>query len=178
MEHSFFSIPQIFGYLTFVCGMVTFLQKNDRHFKYLLTLQNTLYGVHFFLMGNPAAVAGMVLSILRNVLSLRTRSLWVAVLLLVLNVLVGCWVVTSWWYALPLLAAAVATLSMFRLQGAAMRVGMLCATLLWDANNILTGSIGGTAMETTLAVISIVTIVRIRRDARQAGGQVPVRGEA
>lgn len=178
MEHSFFSIPQIFGYLTFACGMVTFLQKNDRHFKYFLTLQNTLYGIHFFLMGNPAAVAGMVLSILRNLLSLRTRSFRVAVLLLVLNVLAGCWVVTSWWYVLPLLAAAVATLSMFRLKGAPMRLGMLCATLLWDVNNILTGSIGGTAMETTLAVISIVTIVRIRRDARLTGSQAAARESA
>lgn len=166
MTHSAFSLPQLFGYITFVCGMVTFLQKRDQHFKLWLTLQNTLYGIHFFLMGNPAAVAGMVLSVLRNTLSMRTRSLWVAFVLLVANILIGCWVVHAWWNVLPLLAAAVATLSMFRLKGVPMRIGMLITTLLWDANNILTGSIGGVAMESTIAILSVITIYRIYRDSR------------
>lgn len=166
MNHSVFSLPQLFGYITFVCGMVTFLQKRDKHFKLWLTLQNALYGIHFFLMGNPAAVAGMVLSILRNTLSMRTRSLWVAFALVAASILIGCWVVHVWWNVLPLLAAAVATLSMFRLKGVPMRFGMLITTLLWDANNILTGSIGGVAMETTIAVISVITIYRIYRDVQ------------
>ncbi len=171
MTHSLFSLPQLFGYFTFAVGMVTFLQKHDKHFKLWLTLQNTLYGIHFFLMGNPAAVAGMVLSILRNTLSMRTRSLWVAFALLAGSLLIGCWVVHVWWNVLPLLAAAVATISMFRLKGVGMRIGMLITTLLWDANNILLGSIGGIAMESTIAVISVITIYRIYRDARLAAFQ-------
>lgn len=166
MTHSVFSLAQLFGYITFACGMVTFLQKHDQRFKYWLTLQNTLYGIHFFLMGNPAAVAGMVLSILRNSLSIWTRSLWVAGALIAANILIGCWVVHVWWNVLPLLAAAVATLSMFRLKGVPMRIGMLATTLLWDLNNVLTGSIGGIAMETTIAVISVITIFRIYRESR------------
>ncbi|MBS1211130.1 MAG: YgjV family protein [Proteobacteria bacterium] len=146
-------------------GMVTFSRKHDGHFKLWLTVQNLLYGVHFFLMGNPAAVVSMGLSVARNLLSLRTRALWVALLLLVANLLLGFFVVKSAWNVLPLLAVAIATLSMFRLDGLRLRYGMLLATLLWLANNILTGSIGGTVMECVVAIVSCVTIFRLRRDA-------------
>lgn len=169
MDHSFLSLPQLFGYATFACGMVTFSRKKDGSFKLWLTVQNILYGVHFALMGNPAAVAGMVLSVARNLLSMRTRSFKVAIALLVANTLIGCWVVTSLWHVIPLLATAVATLSMFRLQRLPMRVGMLISTLMWVGNNILTGSIGGTAMECCISVMSIITILRLYRDTLRNG---------
>jgi hypothetical protein len=166
VSHDPFSLPQLFGYASLMLGMVTFSRKHDGHFKLWLTVQNVLYGVHFFLMGNPAAVASMGLSVARNLLSLRTRALWVALLLLVANLLLGFFVVKSAWNVLPLLAVAIATLSMFRLDGLRLRYGMLLATLLWLANNILTGSIGGTVMECVVAIVSCVTIFRLRRDAR------------
>jgi hypothetical protein len=45
-----------------------------------------------------------------------------------------------------------------------MRLGVLCATLLWLVNNILTGSIGGTALELMIATVSGITIFRLYRD--------------
>lgn len=166
LSSDFLSLPQLFGYATFMLGMVTFSRKNDGHFRLWLTAQNLLYAAHFFLMGNPAAMAGMFLSVMRNLLSMRTRALWVALLLLAANVVLGFFVVKSVWNVVPLLAAAVATLSMFRLQGLKLRLGMLTATLLWLLNNILIGSIGGIAMEVVIAIVSCVTIFRLRRDGQ------------
>jgi len=168
VSHDLLSLPQLFGYATFILGMITFSRKHDGHFKLWLTAQNLLYGTHFFLMGNPVAVVSMGLSATRNLLSLRTRALWVACTLIGVNVILGFWVIQSFWNVLPLLAVAVATLSMFRLDGLRLRYGMLVATLLWLVNNILTGSIGGTAMEAVISVVSCVTIFRLRRDAAQA----------
>ena len=51
---------------------------------------------------------------------------------------------------------------------AVLRCGMLAATLLWLANNILTGSIGGTAMEIMITAVSCVTIWRLWRERRRA----------
>lgn len=166
MSPDFFSVAQMFGHATFLLGMVSFSRKSDAHFKQWLTAQNLLYATHFYLMGNPAAMAGALLSATRNVLSMKTRALWVAILLLSLNVALGFVFVQSLWNVLPLLATAVATLSMFRLNGLRLRCGMLVATLLWLLNNIHTGSIGGTIMESMITVVSVVTIFRLWRDAR------------
>jgi hypothetical protein len=44
-----------------------------------------------------------------------------------------------------------------------MRLVMLCGTCLWIANNIIAGSIGGTALEVIVACVNIATILRLRR---------------
>ena len=123
MTHDFFSLPQMLGYATFLISMVTFSQKGDRRFKVWLIGQNLLYACHFYLMDNPAAMAGALLASVRNGLSLRTQALWVAVLLIAVNVLLGFAVVKAVWNVLPLLATAVTTLSMFRLPGTAAAAG-------------------------------------------------------
>jgi hypothetical protein len=169
MTLDFFSLPQVLGYATFLVSMVAFAQKRDRHLKVWLIGQNLLYAAHFFLMDNPAAMAGALISATRNSLSLRTRALWVALLLLSANVLLGFVVVKTVWNLLPLVATAIATLSIFRLQGMRLRLGLFCTTLLWLANNILTCSIGGTAIELVIAIISCITIFRLYRGSLKRG---------
>lgn len=161
MSSAFLSLPQLFGYAAFACGLITFTRKRDLNFRLWLTVQNLFYCIHFALLGNPAASAGMVLSAARNLISLRTKSIWAAALLLVLNLGVACLTVRLWWHLLPLLGIAVATIAMFRLDGMRLRIGMLIATLLWIANNILSGSIGGTAMECSIALVNGFTIVKM-----------------
>jgi hypothetical protein len=43
---------------------------------------------------------------------------------------------------------------------------MLCGTGLWIANNLIAGSIGGTALELVVAAVNLVTIARMAREAR------------
>jgi len=143
---------------------VTFSRKRDTHFKGWLVGQNLLYAIHFFLMGNLAAMVGSTLSSTRTLLSLYTRSLVVIAILLTANVLLGFWVVKAAWNVIPLTATAIATVAMFRLHGLQLRCVMLLCTILWLINNILTGSIGGTAMESMIAVMSCFTIFRLRRE--------------
>lgn len=162
----------MFGHATLVLSLVTFSRKHDGHFKAWLTGQNLLYAIHFFLMGNPAGTAGSMLSAARNVLSFRTRSMTLALILLAINAALGFWVVEVAWNVIPLIATAIATISMFRFQGVRLRFGVLCATLLWLVNNILTGSISGTVMESVIAVMSSITIYRLYRDSR---ADMPVR---
>jgi hypothetical protein len=42
-----------------------------------------------------------------------------------------------------------------------MRAVLLVCTLLWLANNILSGSIGGTLLESVIALANISTIIRL-----------------
>ena len=170
MTSDLFSTAQMFGYAVLIVGLVTFSRKRDTHFKGWLIGQNLLYAIHFYLMGNLAAMVGSMLSSTRTLLSLYTRSMVVVVMLLAVNVLLGFWVVKAAWNVIPLTATAIATVAMFRLQGLRLRYVMLLCTALSLTNNILTGSIGGTAMEIMIAVMSCITIFRLRREMDQRAG--------
>lgn len=161
-----FSPAQLFGYVAFVLGVACFLQTDDRRFKWFMTGECVAYIVHFALLGNPTAVASSSLSMLRSLLSLVTRSAWVAVAIVAANVGFGLAIAqrpSDW---LPLAASCLGTVALFTLQGIPMRLLMLCGTGLWIANNLLVGSIGGTALEIVIAAINLSTIVRMTRAAQ------------
>jgi hypothetical protein len=163
MTIDWFSPAQCVGYVAFVLGVGCFMQSDDRRFKLFMAGECLAYIVHFSLLGNPTAVASTSVSLLRSVLALRTRSPWVVALVVALNVGLGLAFVRQPSDWLPLTASCLGTLALFLLQGIPMRLLMLCGTLLWVANNIIAGSIGGTALEVVIACVNVVTILRLRR---------------
>lgn len=161
-----FSPAQCVGYIAFVLGVGSFVQKDDRRFKLFMAGECLAYIVHFALLGNPTAVASSTVSLLRSLLALRTRSVWVALAIVAVNVALGLSLAKQPSDWLPLAASCLGTLALFLLSGVRMRLVMLCGTGLWIANNVIAGSIGGTALELVIAVVNTVTIVRMARDAR------------
>jgi hypothetical protein len=156
---------QLFGYLAFALGVASFLQKSDRRFKWFMAGECLAYVVHFLLLGVPTAAASSGVSLVRSLLSLYTRSAWVAFAVVAVNLALGYGLATQWWNWLPLLASTIGTLALFLLHGIRMRVVMLGGTLLWIVNNVLSGSIGGTALELTILVVNCSTIWRLRAAA-------------
>lgn len=158
-----FSLPQLVGYVAFILGVACFLQKNDVRFKLFMSGECIAYVVHFSLLGNPTAVASSLVSTTRSVLSIYTRSIWVAVVVVAINLGMGIMLVEHAWNWLPLIASCIGTLALFLLQGIPMRLTMLLGTVLWIANNIISGSIGGSALEIVIAAVNLVTIRRMWR---------------
>ena len=163
-----FSFAQIVGYLAFVLGVGSFLQKSDRYFKWWMTGECLAYAVHFAMLGNPTAVASTLVSASRSVLSLYTRSLKLAWTIVAINIGLGYLFIKQPADALPLIASSIATLALFRLQGIRMRLVLLLGTLLWLVNNLIAGSIGGSALEAVAASVNLYTIVRMYRDNLRA----------
>lgn len=164
MTIDWFSPAQCVGYAAFVLGVGSFAQKNDRRFKLLMAAECFAYIIHFYLLGKPTAVASSTMSLLRSVLSLYTRSKWIAFAIVAINLGLGMSLATRPSDWLPLGASCIGTLALFLMEGVRMRVAMLCGTGLWIANNVITGSIGGTALELVIAVVNILTIRRMMRD--------------
>jgi len=171
------SPAQLFGYLAFILGVSSFLQKNDRHFKLYMFAECIAYILHFSLLGNPTAVASSAISAARSALSLYTRSAWVAGAVVLTNLALGLSLVEHWWNWFPLLASCIGTLALFLLTGVRMRIVMLFGTFLWIANNIISGSIGGTALECVILAVNSHTIWRMRREAQQLSG-APLKEES
>ena len=168
MSVDWFAPAQCVGYVAFVLCVAAFLQQDDRRFKLLMAGECLAYIVHFALLGNPTAVASSTMSLLRSVLALHTRSLWVAAGVVAANLVLGAALAaraTDW---LPLAASCIGTLALFLLRGIPMRLAMLSGTGLWIANNIIAGSIGGTALEIVIAAVNATTIWRMARAARTA----------
>jgi hypothetical protein len=163
MSPDWLSPAQCLGYLAFVLGVGSFLQTDDRRFKLFMVGECLAYVAHFALLGNPTAVASSALSTLRSVLALRTRSAWVAVAVVTANIGFGIAVAKQPSDWLPLLASCLGTIALFLLSGVPMRLLMLCGTGLWIANNLIVGSIGGTALEVVVAAVNATTIVRMLR---------------
>lgn len=168
MVIDWFSPAQCVGYAAFVLGVGSFLQTDDRRFKLLMAGECLAYVVHFALLGNPTAVASSSMSLLRSLLSLRTRSVWLAGAIIAVNLALGLVLAKHASDWLPLAASCLGTLALFLLQGIPMRLVMLCGTALWIANNVIAGSIGGTALEVVIAVVNGVTILRMARQSRAA----------
>ncbi|PAS98783.1 MAG: hypothetical protein BSR46_11550 [Candidatus Dactylopiibacterium carminicum] len=122
MLSDIFSPAQIMGYLAFFLGVGSFLQKNDRHFKLFMTAECLAYIGHFWLLGNPTAMVSSAVSATRSMLSLYTRSFWVAIAVVVINLVLGVRLVQVWWNWFPLIASCVGTLALFLLTGIRMRV--------------------------------------------------------
>jgi hypothetical protein len=71
---------------------------------------------------------------------------------------------------LPIAASCIGTYALYWLKGIRMRALMLVGTFLWVLNNIVSGSIGGTALECVILVTNAFTIWRLRQAAKM--GQV------
>lgn len=162
----FFSPAQIAGYAAFVLGVVAFAQRIDWRLKVLVACECVVYGVHFILLGNNPAAVSALISAVRMFASLKTRSPYVAVVFLLLNVVLGVALATSWTAVFAIGAGVSGTVAVFFLRSLPMRGLLLVATLCWLTNNILSGSIGGTLLESSVATVNALTILRLWRENR------------
>jgi hypothetical protein len=158
---------QLFGYVALVFGVTAFLQKNDTRLKVLVAAESVAYMVHFLLLGNYPASGSALVSCLRNVTSVKSRSAaWIAVYLIA-GLAIGVIFTRSAAGWLPVIASCLATVAIFRMSGIALRIALLICTLLWLVNNILSGSVGGTVLETIIALANLSTIIRLAAGRRE-----------
>jgi hypothetical protein len=169
----FFSVTQCVGYLAFVTGVAAFLQKDDRRLKLLIAAECVAYTIHFGMLGNVTASLSAFVTCSRSLISLKTRSRWVAAVIIGVNIILGvaCAKNAAAW--LPIISSCLGTLAFFMLEGISMRLVLLVSTFLWLTNNILCGSIGGMLLETTIAIANFSTLIRLF--LARASAAVPIR---
>lgn len=161
-----FSPAQLVGYLAFVLGVTAFAQRIDGRLKFLVASECVVYTVHFYLLGNSAAAISAAISAVRMFVSLKTRAPALAIFFLAANLILGLALATSWTACFAIAAGCSGTVAVFYLRGIGMRALLLGATLCWLTNNILSGSIGGTMLESIIAAVNTATMFRLWRAGR------------
>ena len=163
----FTSPAQLVGYLAFVLGVIAFIQRIDWKLKTLIAVECLAYTVHFAMLGNNAASFSAALSAVRMFVSLRTRSPWLAGFFLAANILVGIYLAHGWTAVFAIAAGCSGTWAAFFLSGLRLRGLLFVATLCWLSNNIASGSIGGTLLESIIALVNGNTMWRLWRAGKE-----------
>jgi hypothetical protein len=170
---SFLSPAQLVGYVALVLGVSAFLQRSDTRLKVLIACESLAYVAHFILLGNLPASGSALTSCLRMLVSLKSRSPWWIAVFVAINVAIGLTFAKGGAGWLPVTASCLATVAVFVLRGVVMRIVLLVCTLLWLVNNILSGSVGGTVLEAIIAVVNLVTIIRLVAERRKSAPSSP-----
>lgn len=157
----FFSLSQCVGYMAFVLGIIAFFQKKDRSLKFYVGLESLAYTVHFSLLGNTTAAASALITSGRSFLAMKIRSFLLAGIVIIANMTVGLTLSRSGAGWLPVVGSCISTYAVFTMEGIPMRLAILASTFCWLANNIISGSIGGTLLEAAIATVNTYTIVRM-----------------
>ena len=168
-----FSPAHVAGYLALTLGITAFLQKSDERLKLFNATQGLVYALHFVLLGNLPASASSLLSSFRSFLALRYRSWLLGAAIICVNAGLGAVFARNAAGWLPVIGSCIATMAIFTMRGVPFRCVLLASTLLWLANNIISGSIGGTILEVANAVINISTMIRMVRSRRGTHSPCP-----
>lgn len=147
--------------------LVAFASKRDDRLFVLLIFANVAFAAQFALFESWVAAGISALIVLRIALVRRfprNLRLMTAMLLATLAVAALTW---SGPQDIPALTAGLlGTWGMFMLSGIPMRLTLAVAALCWVVSNLLAGSIGGTLAESLIFVTNVITVLRLRRDAR------------
>jgi hypothetical protein len=170
---SAFSPAQLLGYLACALGVAAFLQRVDRRLKLLLAGESVAYFFHFLLLGNPAAAVTGLANAGRFLLSARLHGRWIALLAVAVYLSLGLAFAGHGAGWLPVVSGVLGSVAVFTLRGVRMRLLLLASTSLWIVNNVLSGSIGGTLLESFIAVASLYTLVQMLRASRPAPAAPP-----
>lgn len=111
-------LAQGVGVIAFLIGITTFFNRDERRFKKQLSVYSAVIGVHFFLLGTYPAGASAILNAIRTLITLRTRSLWVMAIFIVLTGGIGLAKFHHPVELLPVIGTIVSTWALFRCKGA------------------------------------------------------------
>ncbi len=158
---------QSIGLLACLVGATAFMQRQDSKLRAHLTLNGTLMGLHFLLLGSSVAAINCLLCAVRNWVSGYHRGLGAMLLFLVLAWSLVIPQVSHPVQLLTLLGTTLSTFALFRLNGIALRLRMLSSTICWLTHNIWAGSIGGILQESIFFILNSHTIFRLYKAAPQ-----------
>jgi hypothetical protein len=158
---------QTFGLLSFLLGITTFYQKDDKKLKLLMLALNINHCIHFLLLGSIVSALSAVLSALRTVTAIYISSKWVAAIFIFISIVCGIALADHISQLWSIAGTVVGTYSIFLLKGIKLRIGFLIGASCWLINNILVGSIGGTLLEMSAITVNLTTVYRLYRDQKQ-----------
>ena len=165
VQHPWFA--QGIGFVAFAFGIASFLQKDDRRLKLLLTAQCLMLTIHFFLLDAQGGAAMTFIGMVRNGMAATGRNLkrfaWGFIGLFVAAGIIRF---EEWVDALPVLSSTLGSYAIFYLKKIPMRVCFFIAGCSWLIHNIVVGSVGPSVMEAVMIAANLRTMLALHRESK------------
>ncbi|WP_084419450.1 YgjV family protein [Photobacterium sp. J15] len=163
-------LAQLFGFFSFAIGLYAFYQKTDRKLKLWMAVLCLMNAIHFLLLQSFSSAFCAVVSMVRNLITIKVRSKWVMMVFMMFSI-AGYFSIQRPSEVLGVTGICVGTYSLFMLEGIKLRLGLLTGSLLWLGNNIALGSIGGSLLEVCSATMNAITLYRLYCDKKALAGE-------
>jgi hypothetical protein len=171
MSPSLYISAQAIGLLGMAVDVYASLHKKDRNLKKIASLASYIMSLHFFLLGALPGALSELLNGTRTVLSIYTRSRFLAFSFLGFYAIVLLTVPDNLIETLPFISSLSITAGLYFYQGISMRLFNLAGWICWLIYSISVFSIGGIIVFSILLVTTTITIFRLRRDNNVIGNQ-------
>ncbi|WP_407332816.1 YgjV family protein [Enterovibrio sp. 27052020O] len=161
-----FSHSQILGYLALSSAIIAMLQTNDIKLKVWMTIGYILLASHYVMLSSMVTASTLMVGIVRNVVSIRYSSLWVALIFAAIYSIVGISLMSKPIDMLPVIGAVINTMAIVTLKGIKMRIVLIFSCFFGISNAVIIGSIGGIAIESILLFLGVITAYRMMKSER------------
>ncbi|WP_028023245.1 YgjV family protein [Enterovibrio calviensis] len=161
-----FSLPQILGYFALLTAIIGMVQTNDIKLKAWMTFGYALLASHYLMLNSVVTACTLIVGVVRNLVSIRYSSLWVALIFAAIYSIVGISVMSKSVDLLPVIGAVINTMAIVTLKGIKMRLVLIFSCFFGISNAVIIGSIGGIAIESMLLFLGVMTIYRMIKSER------------
>jgi hypothetical protein len=149
------------GIIACVLGTASFLYKNDKILKYLMSIAAFIFSIHYFLLDSWTAGTIKLINSFRNLLSIRFSSKYLILFFLSLYWSIGIYFAKETIDYISIITITISTISMFTLNGVMLRIMFLPSIITWIFVGIHNNSIGGVIAESLVLISNLSTIIRI-----------------
>lgn len=154
-------LAQAIGLVACAVSLHACLNKDERGFKLAILMSCALWAVHNAMLGAQMAALFSVIAAVRTALSFDTRNRKYVIFLLGLYLALSLSDKNSAFDWLPICATFIGTFSLFYCKGVTLRIVHCFGAPLWIIHDLHYGSIGGVISQSTMLVLSIITICRM-----------------
>lgn len=160
-----FMLSQIIAFISFCSDLIAFYLPKRVYVLRTLAFSTLLLSGHFYLLENYSAAAMMLLACFRFLVATYSTHHSLVYFFLI-AALASCAI--TWQGITDLFSlggSLLLTCAAFQTNDYRLRLYTLGGCLFWIANNIATGSPVAILMETTFFVSTLISLIRIRRQA-------------
>lgn len=147
LEDPYALIAQSLGIIAWGMGLVAASQKSDARLKSIYAAMCIVMAVHFSMLGAYVGAITVIITAIRNVVSIKTKWPSLAFVFVAAYIIVGVYKYQTPIDVFATLASILSTFSLFYLSGIRMRAALVVTFSLWLVHNIVVGSIGGIMLE-------------------------------
>ena len=156
-------VSQSVGGCAFAVSVGAYATKSDRHMKMMIALGTMIFTIQYAYLGAWVVALNLLMNSARSWLSMHRQGVLWFLLIAALQIAVSLTHISTEKDWFPVLGSVMGSFALLCLSGVRMRLAMLVTTLLWLANNLIWGSVGGVLLDCINLFCNLLSIHTIWR---------------